>query len=116
MLQSLVRGHLAGLFLGCPSHGDLPMNTTAAHNAKVNADRGAENLVTLIEKYADEDSARAYLEGLRWPEKPHCPRCDSVKVSRIRERAQLDCDSCRYQFSVTSGTVLHDTHLPLWKW
>ncbi|MGZ4211367.1 MAG: transposase, partial [Actinomycetota bacterium] len=90
--------------------------TTAAHNAKVNADRGEVSLVDLIEKYADEDKARAYLEGLRWPEKVSCPRCESQKVSRIRERAQFDCDSCRYQFSVTSGTVLHDTHLPLWKW
>jgi hypothetical protein len=23
---------------------------------------------------------------------------------------------CRYQFSVTAGTIFHDTHLPLWKW
>src|SRR5262249_21231577 len=27
-----------------------------------------------------------------------------------------DCDSCRYQFSVTAGTIFHDTHLPLTKW
>jgi transposase-like protein len=26
------------------------------------------------------------------------------------------CDACRYQFSVTAGTLLHDSHLPLWKW
>src|SRR5207244_4900902 len=25
-------------------------------------------------------------------------------------------DGCHYQFSVTTGTVLHHTHLPLWKW
>lgn len=56
------------------------------------------------------------LEELRWPNGVHCPRCDSEKISRIRERGQFDCDSCRYQFSVTVGTVLHDTHLPLRKW
>jgi transposase-like protein len=39
-----------------------------------------------------------------------------VKVSRVAKRNQYDCDSCRYQFSVTTGTVLHDTHLDLWKW
>src|SRR5207302_11451689 len=44
------------------------------------------------------------------------PRCDSDKMSRVTKRNQYDCDSCRYQFSVTSGTVFHDTHLPLWKW
>lgn len=90
--------------------------TTKAHNAKVNADRGDMNLVKLIERYADEEKARAYLEGLRWPEDVTCPRCSSEKVSRVRSRGQFDCDSCGYQFSVTSGTVLHDTHLPLWKW
>src|SRR5205823_11256302 len=26
------------------------------------------------------------------------------------------CNSCRTRFSVTSGTVFHDSHLPLWKW
>jgi transposase-like protein len=31
-------------------------------------------------------------------------------------RNQFDCDTCRYQFSATAGTIFHDTHLPLWKW
>lgn len=34
----------------------------------------------------------------------------------LEKRNQFDCDSCRYQFSVTAGTIFHDTHLPLWKW
>jgi transposase-like protein len=45
-----------------------------------------------------------------------CPKCQSDKVSHIHDRDQYDCDACRYQFSVTSGTIMHDTHLPLWKW
>lgn len=90
--------------------------TTKAHNARVNADRGDMNLVKLIERYADEDKARAYLEGLRWPNGVTCPRCQGEKVARVKARGQFDCSSCGHQFSVTSGTVLHDTHLPLWKW
>ena len=31
-------------------------------------------------------------------------------------RNQYECDECRYQFSVTAGTLFHDSHLPLWKW
>ena len=27
-----------------------------------------------------------------------------------------DCDSCRYQFSVTAGSIFHDSHFPLTKW
>jgi hypothetical protein len=37
-------------------------------------------------------------------------------ISRIHDRAQFDCDICRYHFSVTSGTIWHNTHLPLRKW
>jgi transposase-like protein len=32
------------------------------------------------------------------------------------KRSQFDCNSCRYQFSATSGTIFHDSHLPLYKW
>jgi transposase-like protein len=70
----------------------------------------------LMERYGSEERCRDYLEDLRWPDGIRCPRCNSEKVSRIHKRGQFDCDSCRYQFSVTSGTILHDSHLPLWKW
>ena len=34
----------------------------------------------------------------------------------IANRSQFDCDSCHFQFSVTAGTIFHDSHLSLWKW
>ncbi|MCZ7582669.1 MAG: IS1595 family transposase [Deltaproteobacteria bacterium] len=75
------------------------------------------NLVSLVEQFNSEDKCREYLEQLRWPDGVTCPRCnEETTVSRIRERNQYECDACRYQFSVTSGTIMHDTHLPLWKW
>ena len=74
------------------------------------------NLMQLVERFADEEKCRAYLEGLRWPDGVACPRCKSAKISRIQKRDQFDCDSCRYQFSVTAGTIFNDSHLPLWKW
>lgn len=74
------------------------------------------NLPDLIDRFGDEDRCRDYLEELRWPNGVRCPRCESEKVSRIYERNQFDCDSCRYQFSVTAGTLFHDSHLPLRKW
>jgi transposase-like protein len=78
--------------------------------------KGDMNLPKLIEKYGSEEKCRAYLEELRWPNGVRCPRCDSDKISRIKTRGQFDCDGCRYQFSVTAGTLFHDSHLPLWKW
>jgi transposase-like protein len=74
------------------------------------------DLVSLIEEFGTDDKCRAYLEGLRWPEGVRCPRCKSSKISTIKDRGQFDCDACRYQFSVTAGTIFHDSHLPLWKW
>ena len=37
-------------------------------------------------------------------------------MSEIHDRDQWDCNSCRYQFSVTAGTIMHRSHLPLRKW
>ena len=74
------------------------------------------NLVKLIEQFGSEDKCRTFLEEVRWPEGVECPRCQCKSVSKVEERHQYDCNKCRYQFSVMCGTVLHDTHLPLWKW
>jgi transposase-like protein len=74
------------------------------------------NLVELIDRFHSEDSCRTRLEELRWPEGVECPRCDSKSIARMEDRHQYQCRSCRYQFSVTAGTIFHDTHLPLWKW
>jgi len=74
------------------------------------------SLVGLIERFGSDEKCRTYLEVLRWPDGLECPRCQGKTISRIAKRDQFDCDSCRYQFSVTAGTIFHDTKLPLWKW
>ncbi|MDP8925871.1 MAG: IS1595 family transposase [Actinomycetota bacterium] len=74
------------------------------------------NLVELVDRYHSEDSCRARLEELRWPDGVECPRCGEKNVYRLEDRAQFVCRSCRYHFSVTAGTIFHDSHLPLWKW
>ncbi len=37
-------------------------------------------------------------------------------MTPIKRRGQWDCQGCGYHFSVKSGTVMHDSHLPLRKW
>lgn len=74
------------------------------------------NLMRLFEQFDTDEECRAVLEDLRWPHGVKCPRCESDKVYRASPRKQFDCASCGYQFSVTSGTIFHDTHLPLPKW
>ena len=55
-------------------------------------------------------------KNLRWPDGVACPRCGSLGLSTIKGRRVYDCNDCRYQFSVTAGTIMHDSHLPLRKW
>jgi len=74
------------------------------------------NLPKLIAEFGSDEKCRARLTELRWPRGVTCPRCQSKSVSIIAEREQYDCNACRYQFSVTCGTIFHDTHLSLSKW
>lgn len=72
-------------------------------------------LIRLVNQFHSEEKCRAFLEEVRWPKGITCPRCGS-NVSRIKTRGQFECNKCTYQFSITSGTIFHDSHLPLWKW
>ncbi|MGA8150097.1 MAG: IS1595 family transposase [Terriglobales bacterium] len=84
------------------------------------------NLVNVIQEFKTDDDCRAYLEKIRWPKGVRCMRCDGAKITRMKvtqtrrgvthTRETLECASCAYQFSVTAGTVFHDSHLPLTTW
>lgn len=74
------------------------------------------NLMNLIDQFASDEECRQYLTELRWPDGIVCPKCGCVSISRVIKRDVFDCNACRYQFSVTTGTIFHDTHLPLKKW
>jgi transposase-like protein len=73
-------------------------------------------LVELRIKYSDEAKCRELLARLRWPEGVICPRCKSKTISRLFTQTKYECADCRYQFSVTAGTVFNDSHLPLETW
>ena len=66
-------------------------------------------------RFATEDACRAYLLRLRWPEGFVCPRCGG-SGAWAGTRGRLICAGCRYQGSVTAGTIFQDTHQPLWIW
>jgi transposase-like protein len=78
--------------------------------------RPALDLLSMLDAYDTDIECRTYLEELRWPKGIACPRCGHTTISRIKARKVFDCDGCRYQFSVTAGTLFHDSHLPLPKW
>ena len=74
------------------------------------------DIISLLDRYHSDESSRNYLEGLRWPNGVCCTRCGDTAVTGIKGRGQWDCRGCGYHFSVTSGTIMHDSHLPLRKW
>ena len=69
--------------------------------------------------FTDEDAARSYLEGIRWPEGPVCPHCGTVGKAYATKRAgkyRCASKSCRKDFTVKVGTVFESSHIPLHKW
>lgn len=76
------------------------------------------NLMTFVEKFGTDDACRAHMESVRWPNGPVCPKCGSVnEAGPVGNRPGLfRCRACTIQFSVTVGTAMEGTHLPLRHW
>ncbi|MGQ0668270.1 MAG: transposase, partial [Actinomycetota bacterium] len=83
------------------------------------------NLWEIAGKFSDEDSARAFLESVRWPKGPFCPHCGSFNAYLMTPRPTSKkpgrkglhkCRDCKKQFTVTVGTIFEDSHIPLSKW
>jgi transposase-like protein len=73
--------------------------------------------------FTDNDKAREALEAIRWPEGPFCPHCgnsDQGKIAKGEGKATRPglyyCAECNGQFTVTVGTVMERSKIPLSKW
>ncbi len=73
-------------------------------------------LLEFQEQFPDEAQCWAYLRRARWPRGFVCPRCGERGGHFLERRRLEQCRSCRYQASVTAGTVLHGTRVPLRIW
>ncbi len=69
-------------------------------------------------RFNTEDACREHLIKLRWPDGFICPMCGCKEYYEITTRHKFACKSCRYQASVTAGTVMDRSHLSLriWIW
>lgn len=77
-------------------------------------------------QYQNEDAAREWLERTLWPEGPVCPHCGVIgEATKLQREEGSDthgrkglhsCKGCRGQFTITVGTVMEDSHIPLHKW
>jgi len=76
--------------------------------------------VTIIEVnnlFDTDTKCRELLARLRWPSGHECPRCHTQDLVPLNTAKELIyCKACDYQFTVTAGTIFHDSHLPLTTW
>jgi transposase-like protein len=73
--------------------------------------------------FQDEDRAREALEAELWPNGPtcrHCGNADATKIAKMQGKSHRPglyyCNECDGQFTVTVGTVLERSKIPLTKW
>jgi transposase-like protein len=73
-------------------------------------------LIDVHTMFSSDAKCRELLKRLRWPNGPECPRCKGSATPLNTDKDLLYCKDCDYQFTATSGTIFHDSHLPLIKW
>ena len=73
-------------------------------------------LIDVHTLFSTDAKCRELLKRLRWPVRPECPRCKGAATTLETQKDLLYCKECDYQFTVTSNTIFHASHLPLIKW
>lgn len=73
--------------------------------------------------FNDEDKAREHLESIRWEHGVYCPHCGNNhpdSIHRLQGKSHrpglYQCNECRQHFTVTVGTVMERSKIPLTKW
>ena len=68
-------------------------------------------------RFPDEASCARHLAAKRWPDGFVCPACGHDRGWGLkRRRASRECAACGKETSVTAGTIMHRSHLPLKTW
>jgi transposase-like protein len=75
------------------------------------------SLIEFQQRFADEAACARYLFAARWPAGFACPACSGVKAWPLQTKAWTwECAGCGKQTSVTAGTIMHHSKLPLTTW
>ena len=68
-------------------------------------------------RFPDDAACADHLARRRWPNGFVCPGCGGAKGWALKTKAfTWECAACRRQTSVTAGTIMHASHLPLKVW
>ncbi len=97
----------------------------SATGGKPKALRQPASFFESLEEFNTEDLCIKHLERVRWPDGFRCIRegCGSHRIMSFdakgktgKPRHLYECIDCRYQYSVTTGTMFHNSHLSLKQW
>jgi transposase-like protein len=69
-----------------------------------------------LDWFASEESCLRYLERLRWASGFACPACGAIEEPYRSSRGRLVCRACRFQSTVTAGTIFDKTRTSLRVW
>jgi hypothetical protein len=68
-------------------------------------------------RFPDEAACARHLAELRWPDGFVCPACGNCQGWELETKPfTWECAGCHRQTSVTAGTVMHRSKLPLRTW
>ena len=89
-----------------------------AKNAPGKHYRKGMTLIEAVQEFSDEVTVEQYCIDTRWPDGVICPNCESesVKERTNRKPRSFRCNSCRFDFSVKTGTVMEGSNIKLSKW
>lgn len=74
------------------------------------------SLVEFQRRFGSDEACMEHLFKLRWPEGYHCRRCGHGSYCLHSTRRLYQCSNCKYQVSITAGTIFDKTRVPLTKW
>jgi len=74
------------------------------------------SLTEFLQHYGTEDQCFDALYKWRWPNGFQCPSCGYDKSCQLTNRKLQQCNRCHHQTSITAGTILESTKLPLTTW
>ena len=69
-----------------------------------------------LDWFASEESCLRYLERLRWASGFACPACGAIEEPYRSSRGRLVCRACRFQSTVTAGTIFDKMRTSLRVW
>jgi transposase-like protein len=74
------------------------------------------DIMEVFRRYPTREKCIEHLERVRWHGEPKCPYCNSTKQTAMSSEHRYHCNNCNTSYSVTVGTIFHNTKMPLQKW